>query len=213
VSAGKLITLEGGEGVGKTTNLEMIARYLREQGKDVVVTREPGGTRLGEAIRSLLLDRETEPPDEMAELLMMFAARAQHLERLIRPALRARRWVLSDRFTDASYAYQGGGRGIDRTRIQTLEEWVQGSVRPDLTLLLDAPPEVGLERTRRRGAPDRFESERVAFFQKVRKEYRQLAAHFPERIKLVDASQPLAVVQSEIIGHLQCLLKRSPSSV
>ena len=211
MNPGKLITLEGGEGVGKTTNLEMIAHYLRGQGKDIVVTREPGGTRLGEAVRLLLLDRETEPLDEMAELLLMFTARAQHLHRVIRPALRAGRWILSDRFTDASYAYQGGGRGIDRTRIQALEEWVQGSLRPDLTLLLDAPPEVGLERARRRGAPDRFESEQVAFFQKVRREYLQLAARFPERIKHVDATQPLAVVQSEIIGHLQCLLKSAPS--
>jgi len=211
VNPGKLITLEGGEGVGKTTNLEMIAHYLRGQGKDVVVTREPGGTRLGEAIRSLLLNPETEPPADDAELLLMFAARAQHLDRVIRPALRAGRWVLSDRFTDASYAYQGGGRGIDRTRIQMLEEWVQGSLRPDLTLLLDAPPEVGLERARGRGAPDRFESEQIAFFQKVRREYLQLAVRFPERIKQVDATQPLAVVQSEIIGHLQCLLKSAPS--
>ncbi len=211
MNPGKLITLEGGEGVGKTTNLEMIAHYLRGQGKDVVVTREPGGTRLGEAIRSLLLNPETEPPADDAELLLMFAARAQHLDRVIRPALRAGRWVLSDRFTDASYAYQGGGRGIDRTRIQMLEEWVQGSLRPDLTLLLDAPPEVGLERARGRGAPDRFESEQIAFFQKVRREYLQLAVRFPERIKQVDATQPLAVVQSEIIGHLQCLLKSAPS--
>jgi len=211
VKPGKLITLEGGEGVGKTTNLEMITHYLREQGKDVVVTREPGGTRLGEAIRLLLLDRKMEPPDEVAELLLMFAARAQHLERVIRPALRVGHWVLSDRFTDASYAYQGGGRGIDPTRIQALEEWVQGSLRPDLTLLLDAPPEVGLERTRRRGAHDRFESEQLAFFHKVRREYLQLAARFPERIKQVDATQPLVVVQSEIIGHLQCLLKSVPS--
>lgn len=211
MNPGKLITLEGGEGVGKTTNLEMIAQYLRGQGKDIVVTREPGGTRLGEAIRSALLAREAEPPDEMAELLLMFAARAQHLGRVIGPALRTGRWVLSDRFTDASYAYQGGGRGIDRTRIQALEEWVQGSLRPDLTLLLDAPPEVGLERARRRGAPDRFESEQVAFFQKVRREYLHLAARFPERIKQVDATRPLAVVQSEIIGHLRCLLKSAPS--
>lgn len=209
MTPGKLITLEGGEGVGKTTNLEMIASYLRKQGIDIVVSREPGGTRLGEAIRLLLLDNnEMETLADDAELLLMFAARAQHLRQIIEPALQAGSWVLSDRFTDASYAYQGGGRGIDPNRIQALEQWVQGSFRPDLTLLLDAPPEVGLERARRRGRPDRFESEPAAFFQRVRREYLQLAVRFPERIKRVDAAQPLAIVQSDIIGHLEGLLNK-----
>jgi dTMP kinase len=195
---GKFITLEGGEGVGKTTNLVFIKDYLEQHDIPVVVTREPGGTKLAEKIRQLLLDKKSEAISEQAELLMMFAARAQHIKHVIEPALAQGKWVLCDRFTDATYAYQGGGRNMKISVIEGLENLVQGNLRPDLTLLLDAPVEVGIERAGKRGAFDRFESEQVSFFENVRRAYLLQAELHPERIKIVKANQPLVEVQRAI---------------
>lgn len=199
---GVFITLEGGEGVGKTTNLALVAGLLREAGHEPVITREPGGTELAERIRQLLLDPASEPMSEMTELLLVFAARAQHLGRVIRPALAAGRWVLCDRFTDATYAYQGGGRGLNVAHIRELEQLVQGGLRPDLTLLLDAPAELGRARASQRSAPDRFEAEQQAFFERVRQAYLERARLEPRRFRVIDASRPLAEVQSQLRASL-----------
>ena len=204
----RFITLEGGEGVGKTTNLDFIEHYLRSRGIDVLRTREPGGTPMGEGVRDLLLQSGT--MDRWAELLLVFAARAQHISEVIRPALAAGQWVLSDRFTDASHAYQGGGRGLDPAVIEQLETWVQQGLQPDLTLLLDAPVELGMARARRRGQTDRFEAERLDFFKNVRAAYLARAERFPERIRRVDASGSLAEVQARIALHLEALLVSPP---
>ncbi|MDX1253032.1 MAG: dTMP kinase [Gammaproteobacteria bacterium] len=195
---GRFIVIEGIEGVGKSTNLEFIRQELEAEGKRVVVTREPGGTPLGEEIRSLVLSHREDGMASDTELLLMFAARAEHLAKVIVPALAAGRWVLSDRFTDATYAYQGGGRGIPRQRIAEMEAWVQGRLRPDLTLLLDVPVAVGLQRAGRRSAPDRFEAEQTAFFERVRRTYLDLARLHPQRYRVIDASQPLEDVQQSI---------------
>lgn len=201
MSTAKFITLEGSEGVGKTTCLAFIEHYLSARGIACVLTREPGGTPLGESIRGLLLGSERLDPE--AELLLVFAARAQHVSQVIRPALAAEQWVVCDRFTDASYAYQGGGRGLDLGAIEFLENWTQGPLRPDLTLLLDAPLDVGLARAKRRGAPaDRFESEAMEFFGRVRDAYLARAAAHPERIQRIDAARELAEVQADIARHL-----------
>jgi len=196
---GLFITLEGPEGAGKTPNRQFLAEPLRAGGHELVLTREPGGTGLAEKIRGLLLDNHAEPMATDTELLLMFAARAQHLQQLIRPALAAGKIVLCDRFTDATYAYQGGGRGLDQQRIATLEQFVQGDLRPDLTLLFDLPVEVGMARARERGRLDRFESEHEQFFQAVRSNYLQRAAQFPQRFRLIDASQPLNAVQQQLL--------------
>jgi len=206
MSRGKFITLEGGEGVGKTTNLAFIGDYLQQHNIDVVVTREPGGTELAEKIRQLLLDNKSEAISETAELLMMFAARAQHIKHVIEPALAHGKWVLCDRFTDATYAYQGGGRNMKISTITWLENLVQGPLRPDLTLLLDAPVEIGIARVRKRGAFDRFESEKISFFDNVRRAYLLQADLYPERIKLIKANQPLTDVQRAIVDVLRTLL-------
>ncbi len=203
---GKFITLEGGEGVGKTTNMAFIKEYLQQHDIAVVVTREPGGTGLAEKIRELLLDNDSEAVSEQAELLMMFAARAQHIKHVIEPALTAGKWVLCDRFTDATYAYQGGGRNMKISTITWLENLVQGALRPDLTLLLDAPVETGIERIRKRGAFDRFESEKISFFENVRRAYLLQAELYPERIKLIKADQPLPDVQRAITDVVCVLL-------
>ena len=203
----RFITLEGGEGVGKTTNLAFIERYLQNHGVEVVRTREPGGTPLGENVRSLLLD--SAHVDSRTELLLVFAARAQHIAEVIRPALDAGHWVISDRFTDASYAYQGGGRGIETSVIGFLEHWVHQELQPDLTLLLDSPLDVGMARARGRGNVDRFESEQEAFFERVRQVYLDRAAAQPQRIKRVDASGSLEDVQVELARHLDQLLESS----
>ncbi len=197
-SKGRFITVEGGEGAGKSTNLELIKELLEAAGHPVLFTREPGGTPLGEEIRSLLLGHRDDGMAAETELLLMFGARAEHLNRKIIPALNAGTWVLCDRFTDATYAYQGGGRGIASERIQILEQWVQHDLRPDLTLLLDLPVEVGLERAGRRSAPDRFESEASQFFQNVRERYLDIAKKESKRVKVVDAAMPLPQVQSQI---------------
>lgn len=195
---GKFITLEGSEGSGKSTNLAYIRERLVEQGIDLVVTREPGGTALGEAIRALLLDHRNTAMCSDTELLLMFAARAQHLAELIIPALHVGKWVLCDRFTDATYAYQGAGRGIAHERIALLEQWVQGELRPDLTLFLDVPVSLGLERASNRGAPDRFEREKLEFFERVREGYLLQARQAPQRYRVLDASCPLEQVQRQI---------------
>jgi dTMP kinase len=200
---GRFITVEGIEGVGKTTNIDFIHAQLQAAGRDVVVTREPGGTPLGEAIRGLLLDPAYTGMDSTCELQLMFAARAEHLARVVWPALEKCQWVLCDRFTDATYAYQGGGRGIDTGVIARLEALVQGDFRPDLTLLLDVPVEVGLARAGKRGMLDRFEQEKVSFFERVRKSYLEMAESNPDRYRVVDASLPLDEVQKQIVAILQ----------
>ncbi|MDR5873985.1 dTMP kinase [Vreelandella gomseomensis] len=201
---GRFITLEGGEGVGKSTNMQYVVAWLEAQGIEVVATREPGGTPRAEAMRQLLLDPA---PDEWlhtdAELLLMFAARAQHLAEKILPALARGAWVVCDRFTDATYAYQGGGRGIPAERIEALEAFVQKGLTPDLTLLLDMPPSAAKQRLESRlrdqhTTRDRFEQEQTAFFQAVRDAYRARAAQSPERFALINADQSLAAVQSDI---------------
>ncbi|MDD1613862.1 MAG: dTMP kinase [Methylococcaceae bacterium] len=207
MTRGKFITLEGGEGVGKTTNLTFIKDYLQQHNISVVVTREPGGTVLAEKIRHLLLDKDSEDISEHAELLMIFAARAQHIKHVIEPALAQGEWVLCDRFTDATYAYQGGGRNMRISTIEWLENLVQGNLRPDLTVLLDAPVEIGIERVRVRGAFDRFESEKISFFEHVRRAYLLQAELHPERIKLIKANQPLVDVQRAIVGVVGTFLR------
>ena len=199
---GSFITVEGIEGVGKTTNIDFIHQQLLSAGKEVVLTREPGGTRLGEAVRGLLLDPAYTGMDSTCELQLMFAARAEHLAKVVWPALEQGQWVLCDRFTDATYAYQGGGRGIDSGVIAKLETLVQGNFRPDLTLLLDVPVEIGLARAGKRGALDRFEQEKVAFFERVRAAYLEMAARSPQRYRVIDASQPLADVQQQLAAIL-----------
>ena len=203
---GKFITVEGSEGVGKSSNLAFIENYLRHAGIDIVRTREPGGTPLGEAIRELLLDARQRAMCDDTELLMMFAARAQHLAEVIRPALATGKWVLCDRFTDATYAYQGGGRGIPMERIGVLEDWVQGALRPDHTLLLDMPVAAGLERAGARSEPDRFEQEQHGFFERVRETYLARARLEPARIHVIDASPALDNVQAQIAQVLQRIL-------
>jgi dTMP kinase len=195
---GLFITVEGGEGVGKSTNIEFLQAHLAALGVEVVATREPGGTRLGEELRALLVEPREEPMTPLAELLMIFAARAQHLSQVIEPALAAGRWVLCDRFTDATYAYQAGGRGLPAEQVRRLETLVQGELRPDFTLLFDAPVALGLTRAQDRGALDRFEQEEVAFFERVRQTYLRLARESSGRFRVVDASQPLAAVQVQL---------------
>lgn len=204
---GKFITIEGGEGVGKTTNVPFIKTYLEEQKIPVVVTREPGGTPLAEIIRGLLLQPNHETLTGHTEILLMFAARAQHLNQVIKPALAQGNWVLCDRFTDATYAYQGGGRGMSMETISWLENFVQDGLRPDLTLLLDLPVETGMARAKNRGGlVDRFESEHLLFFSRVRQAYLQQAQQYPERIKIIKADQPLDGVQQGIVDALKPLL-------
>jgi len=199
----KFITLEGIEGVGKTSNRDYIRELLEASGKQCIVTREPGGTPLGESLRALLLQHSDEQMSDDAELLMMFAARAEHIKKVIQPALDAGQYVLCDRFTEATYAYQGGGRQLDVSKIADLESWVQGDLRPDLTIILDAPVEVGRERAGKRSAPDRIEKEKNDFFDRVRNAYLDLAKQHPDRICTVDASLTLEQVQAQIKQQLQ----------
>lgn len=206
--SGLFITLEGPEGAGKSTNREYLAELLKQAGVEVVLTREPGGTPLAERIRELLLAPDTEVMAVDTELLLMFAARAQHLAGVIRPALARGAVVLCDRFTDATYAYQGGGRGLAHERIAILEQFVQGDLRPDLTLVFDLPVEVGLARAAARGKLDRFEQERQSFFEAVRQTYLARAAQAPERYRVLDAAQPLSQVQADLAGLFPMLLER-----
>ena len=195
---GRFITIEGGEGAGKSTAQTYLAERLTAQGISVLQTREPGGTPLAEAIRRNLLSLDEEAPVEMAELLLVFAARAQHLSKVIEPALNQGQWVLCDRFTDATYAYQGAGRGLSPKHIGRLETLVQGDRRPDTVILLDMPPEIGLARARARGTLDRFEQEEQAFFERVRQGYLERAEAFPDRYVVVDAVQDLSDVQQSL---------------
>jgi len=203
---GKFITIEGIEGAGKTTCIQVVTEVTERQGISAIHTREPGGTDLGEDLRNLLLGHKHTGMSDDAELLMMFAARAQHIAQKIKPALDVGKWVLCDRFTDATYAYQGYGRGIPLEKIASLENWVQGALRPDLTLLMDLPVEVGMERAGKRSAPDRFESEAWDFFERIRKGYLSIAAEQPSRVKVIDASQDLANVQAQIRAAMEAFV-------
>lgn len=198
LTKGQFITVEGTEGVGKSTNMAFIESWLKSAGKELVITREPGGTELGEKLRVVLLDAKEQSMCDDTELLLMFAARAQHIQEVIQPALNSGKWVLCDRFTDATYAYQGGGRGIEMSRIAQLEQWVQGDLRPDMTIILDLPVTVGLERAGKRSTPDRFELEKHDFFNKVRDTYLARAAAHPDRYRVIDASPSISVVQQSI---------------
>lgn len=198
MTRGLFITIEGGEGVGKSTNIEFIKTLLKEQGIECIVTREPGGTPLAEEIREVLIANRDEKVTSETELLLMFAARAQHLHQKILPALENGTWVISDRFTDATYAYQSGGRGVSAEKVALLENFVQGDIRPDLTFLLDAPVEIGMERAKNRGKLDRFEEEKLEFFNRVRNNYRERAKAEPNRFMVVDATQSLEDVQADI---------------
>lgn len=203
---GYFITVEGIEGAGKSTQMDVIGDFLDAKGIRVVMTREPGGTPLGEAVRGLLLNPDIRGMSMDAELLLVFAARAEHLHEVIRPALEAGHWVLSDRFTDATFAYQGGGRGIEAERIAALEQWVQGALRPDLTLLLDVPVAVGMARIAERGGRDRFEREQSDFFQRIRDNYLQRAAAEPQRFRRIDASVAAEQVSRDVLSAVGALL-------
>lgn len=203
---GTFISFEGGEGVGKTTQCARLRTYLEAQGKEVVLTREPGGTPLAEAIRSVVLDREDEVISAEAELLLMFAARAVHLSNKVIPALQRGAWVICDRYTDATFAYQGTARGQSHAFIEKLATEVQKGLWPDITILLDAPIELGLERVAQRGESNRFETEKIAFFTKVREGYMAQAEQFPERIKTIDASQSMDNVSVQINALIAPLL-------
>ena len=206
---GAFITIEGSEGVGKTSNVEAMVARLRAKGLTVVHTREPGGTPLAEDIRTLLLDVRAEPMASLTELLLVFASRAQHLDQVIRPALARGDWVVCDRFTDATFAYQGGGRRLPTEQIEALESLVQGDLRPDLTLYLDVTPEVGYARIGDRDH-DRLEQEAVSFHERVRSAYLDRAGSH-ERIQVVDASVPLEQVQADL-GKVARSLTRSTHS-
>ena len=212
MTTGRLITLEGGEGAGKSTVLDAVRQRLETRGIDVVVTREPGGTVLGEAVRDIVLDPARRNISAESELLLMFAARAQLVRELIRPALDAGRWVLSDRFTDASYAYQGGGRGQPESRIAALEDWA-AAMKPDLTLLLDLSIGEGLARIGGRGQADRIELESTDFFERVRAAYRARAAAEPERFRVIDASLPVDEVRAAACAAIDAFVdaQRTPA--
>ncbi|MDP4546623.1 dTMP kinase [Marinobacter sp. MDS2] len=209
---GRFITFEGTEGVGKSTQMKNAAETLESLGIEFIVTREPGGTPMAENIRELLLAPRDESVHEMTELLLMFAARAQHLHTHILPALDAGKWVLCDRFTDATFAYQGGGRGVSKERISVLETLVQGDLRPDHVILLDAPVETGMARAKHRGELDRFEREDVEFFQRIRDTYLERATAAPAQYHIVNAALPLEQVSASV-GALLAALAKSPQAV
>lgn len=209
VQQGKFITLEGSEGCGKTTNMAYIEQLLNDAGVELVVTREPGGTPLGETIREILLDSSQTAMSEDTELMLMFAARAQHMHEKIKPALDAGKWVLCDRFVDATYAYQGGGRGLSLERINALDNWVLDGFKPDLTLYLDISVEQGLKRAEARAELDRFEREKLDFFERVRSGYLDRVSADPERFRVVDASEPLEPVQQSINSHINQFLNKN----
>ncbi|TXH68420.1 MAG: dTMP kinase [Thiothrix sp.] len=211
---GLLLTLEGGEGAGKTTSRSYISEFLKQQGIQVVETREPGGTEVSEAIRQVLLDSSLPKMHPDTELLLMFAARNEHLQKKILPALEAGNWVICDRFTDATYAYQGYGRGLDQVRIAALETWVQGSLRPDYTLLFDIDVNLGMQRVRSRSqqlalSTDRFEQEQLEFFERIREGYLERAKRYPEQYRIVDAAEPLNSVQKQLEQILRAILNRA----
>ncbi len=203
MSRGKFITLEGIDGAGKSTHLNFIAEHLRALGKPVLTTREPGGTPLGEMLRDLLLSQAMHVE---TETLIMFASRREHIHKVIVPALEKGLWVISDRFTDATYAYQGGGRGIAVERLKNLEDWVQNGLQPDLTLLFDVPLEVSQQRLSFNQSLDRFEQEKQEFFSRVRQAYLDRAHTFPQRIKLIDSTRSIAEIQTSLCGLLDQLV-------
>ncbi|PXW89860.1 thymidylate kinase [Nitrosomonas sp. Nm84] len=205
MTQGKFITLEGIDGAGKSTQLAWIIELLQRAGLQTVVTREPGGTLLGEQLRALLLDKSIAMHAE-TEALLMFAARREHLDKVILPSLAQGQWVISDRFTDASFAYQGGGRGLDSEKLAILEHWTQGTLQPDLTLYFDVPVDVGQQRVSQIKVSDRFEQEQTDFFQRVRAAYLTRAKQFPDRIKQIDSSQSLSEVKIAVEQVLQHLL-------
>ncbi len=209
MAKGLFITVEGVEGVGKSTNIDFIAERITTAGFEVLRSREPGGTPMAERIRGMLLEHGEEPLPDLAELLLFFASRTLNIENVIRPAIDAGKWVLCDRFTDASRAYQGAGRGQGIDRVNTLAEWVHGDLNPDLTILLDAPAEVGMRRAKKRGETDRLESEQMSFYTRVREQYLALARAEPERFAVIDASQSLADVQDQIAAVIDALLNNS----
>ncbi len=206
---GKFITVEGIEGVGKSTNIDFLSSIIEAKGFSVLRTREPGGTPMAERIRQMLLAHDEEPLPDIAESLLFFAARALHVNNTIQPALAAGTWVVCDRFTDASRAYQGHGRGLGLERINLMADWVHKDLQPDLTLLLDAPPEIAMDRAEKRGEADRLDSEEVDFYQRVRDGYLGLAAAEPDRIAVLDASQELSSVQAAIAVEINRLLDHS----
>lgn len=203
---GKFITVEGIEGVGKSSNIDYLSGLIEGKGYDVLKTREPGGTPMAEQIRRLLLEHGEEPLPDTAELLLFFAARSLHVNNTIRPALAAGKWVVCDRFTDASRAYQGSARGLDMDRINTLADWVQEGLEPDVTLLLDASAEIGMSRAEKRGATDRLESEKISFYERARQGYLSLAEAEPGRFVVIDAAQPLERVKADIAVVFEKLL-------
>jgi len=194
----KFITVEGIEGVGKSSNIQFVAECLKEKGCEVVLTREPGGTPIGERIRDILLAEFKDKTLAETELLLLYAARLQHVEHVIKPALREGKWVICDRFADATYAYQGAGRGVDFKMIDRLHEWTLGSFRPDYTLILDAPVEVALGRIQHNRVLDRFEKEKATFFEKIRQYYLSRAAQNPSQYVVVDASKELTDVKESL---------------
>ncbi|MDH3988806.1 MAG: dTMP kinase [Gammaproteobacteria bacterium] len=206
---GKFITVEGIEGTGKSTNIDFLTGLIEKRGFEVLRTREPGGTPMAEQIRQLLLDHDQENLPAIAELLLFFASRSLHLSNTIIPSLQQGKWVVCDRFTDASRAYQGSGRGLDLDRIERLAEWVQEGVEPDMTLLLDAPAEIGMERAAARGEGDRMDNEELAFYQRVRAGYLTLADMHPDRFAVVDASRSLADVQVSIEAELESVFSKN----
>jgi len=205
MSRGKFITIDGLEGAGKSTQIDFIKKYLSDRNRDVFLTREPGGTDLGERLRALLLDKNIDAMNPDTELLLMFAARNEHVKKVIVPKLEQGVWVISDRFTDASYAYQGGGRRIPLERIGELEQWTLQDFVPDMTFLLDLDVELGLSRVEQRGEKDRFEEEHKDFFNKVREIFSNRASKYPERIKLIDASKNIDETSSQIKKILDLL--------
>lgn len=206
---GRFISLEGIEGAGKSTQASVVAAELRALGVPFILTREPGGAPMAERIRALLLDPAQRGLCADAELLLMFAARAEHLHQTLRPALETGTWVVCDRFTDASFAYQGGGRGVAFDAIAGLESLVQRGLRPDLTLLLDIPAELGLARARARSAPDRFEAETLAFFERARAVYLERAEGEPERFRMFDARQPIATLSAQVSAEIKAFAQRT----
>lgn len=204
---GKFISVEGIEGVGKSTNIDVVVRRIEAAGHKVLTTREPGGTPFAEDIREILMNRNDEPIPEIAEVLLMFAARSFNVNNVIVPALEAGTWVVCDRFTDSSRAYQSGGRGIPMETIDRVADWVHGDTWPDVTILLDAPVEVGMERAGKRSAPDRFEQERHDFFQRVRECYLQIATREPDRFVVIDTTADIAAVRTDVANLIDELLR------
>tara|TARA_Y100000748_G_scaffold258582_1_gene225652 strand:- start:109 stop:741 length:633 start_codon:yes stop_codon:yes gene_type:complete len=203
----KFITIEGTEGVGKSTNIEFMLNYLHENSIDSIVTREPGGTENAEKIRDILLNSNNEQVPEIAELLLFFSARSFHVSNAIIPALQGGKSVICDRFTDATIAYQGYGRGFDISQINMLSSWVLADLKPDITILLDAPADIGMQRTMNRGYRDRMESEDISFYERVRQGYLKLAIEQPNRFQVIDATQSIQEVQADIKNHLDSLFQ------